>query len=170
MGIDPGLSGAVALLNPAGEVVWVEDTPTYEKGGGAKGRDFDLEGMRDILDRASMSIDFGDRLHVTIEDIPIRTTTQISALSTSKLAKSQAYWEGLVIGMRLGGLERVLPMKWKPAMNIPAKSDKAVSRSKAAGLWPEAARFFARVKDDGRAEAALIAAWGKRQHGGPNTS
>jgi crossover junction endodeoxyribonuclease RuvC len=165
LGIDPGLSGAVALINPGGSVEWTEDTPTYEKGGGAKGRELDLEGMRLILDTASMALGFGDQLTVVIEDIPIRTTDQISALSTSKLARSQAYWEGMVIGMRLGALERVAPQRWKREMNIPARSEKGVSRQKAMALFPDAQRLFARVKDDGRAEAALIAEWGRRLHG-----
>ena len=45
---------------------------------------------------------------------------------------------------------------WKAAYHLRGK-DKAASRAAALGLWPGSASLFARVKDDGRAEAALIA-------------
>jgi hypothetical protein len=38
-------------------------------------------------------------------------------------------------------------------------SDKGESRALAMRLWPDHGDRFARVKDDGRAEAALIAWW-----------
>jgi crossover junction endodeoxyribonuclease RuvC len=34
------------------------------------------------------------------------------------------------------------------------------ARAKAAALWPQRAEEFRRVKDDGKAEASLIAYWG----------
>ncbi len=39
-------------------------------------------------------------------------------------------------------------------------SGKDGARARAAALWPEQAGEFRRVKDDGKAEAALIAYWG----------
>jgi hypothetical protein len=56
----------------------------------------------------------------------------------------------------------VSPAKWKKALGLSA--DKGASRRRAIELWPERAQWFARVKDDGRAEAALIAYWWL-QHG-----
>ena len=40
------------------------------------------------------------------------------------------------------------------------KKKKEASRSKAKTMWPDFAEQFKRVKDDGRAEAALIAFYG----------
>lgn len=37
--------------------------------------------------------------------------------------------------------------------------DKGASRRRAIELWPAQSAMFARVKDDGRAEAALIGYW-----------
>jgi hypothetical protein len=55
----------------------------------------------------------------------------------------------------------VTPTKWKRALGLGA--DKGDSRRRAMETWPYMASKFARVKDDGRAEAALIAWWHWRQ-------
>jgi crossover junction endodeoxyribonuclease RuvC len=57
-------------------------------------------------------------------------------------------------------VEHVTPASWKTAMKV--KGDKDVSRQRASALFPAQSGLFARVKDDGRAEAALIAVYGSR--------
>ena len=56
----------------------------------------------------------------------------------------------------------VTPPVWKKAMGLVrvAKDD---SRAKAMDLWPARAAEFRRKKDDGRADAALIAEYGRLQ-------
>jgi hypothetical protein len=57
------------------------------------------------------------------------------------------------------------PAQWKFGAGLNAvpgqdmKARKAASRARASELFPEHAHLFARVKDDGRAEAALMAWW-----------
>ncbi len=51
----------------------------------------------------------------------------------------------------------VRPNIWKKTMGLNA--DKGRSRRMACDRWPLTADVFARVRDDGRAEAALLAAW-----------
>ncbi len=53
----------------------------------------------------------------------------------------------------------VTPQSWKYHHGLIGK-DKDGSRGKAIALWPKCAELFARKTDDGRAEAALIAAYG----------
>ena len=60
-------------------------------------------------------------------------------------------------------LERVRPSAWKMAMGLRGKP-KAASRGMATELFPDFADQFRRVKDDGRAEAALIARYGAYQN------
>ena len=50
------------------------------------------------------------------------------------------------------------PPNWKRLVGIPAGKEgaKDAARAKAIARWPAHANLFARVKDDGRAEAALI--------------
>jgi len=67
---------------------------------------------------------------------------------------------GIVEGVALGAgipVRWVSPAKWKRALGLSA--DKGASRRRAIELWPAQSAMFARVKDDGRAEAALIAYW-----------
>jgi crossover junction endodeoxyribonuclease RuvC len=52
----------------------------------------------------------------------------------------------------------VTPAKWKGHFKL--SRDKGVSRSVAIQRFPKNAADFSRVKDDGRAEAALIALYG----------
>ena len=60
----------------------------------------------------------------------------------------------------------VSPSAWKRAVDLTLAS-KDASRAEAIRRWPGNADIFARVKDDGRAEAALIATAGLlRKKGG----
>ena len=45
-------------------------------------------------------------------------------------------------------------------------ADKGVSRRRAIELWPDHRKAFERVKDDGRAEAALLAWWWWKREAG----
>jgi crossover junction endodeoxyribonuclease RuvC len=56
--------------------------------------------------------------------------------------------------------EYVSPQKWKRHFGL--TSDKDESRRAASRLLPKSAHLWARVKDDGRAEAALLAIYGAR--------
>jgi crossover junction endodeoxyribonuclease RuvC len=62
-------------------------------------------------------------------------------------------------------LHTVTPAQWKFGVGLNAvsgqdqKARKNASREKAIELFPQYADLFARVKDDGRAEAALMAWW-----------
>ena len=68
---------------------------------------------------------------------------------------------GVILGT-LGALNvpvrLVTPAAWKRAARL--SKDKTASRQRAVELWPHCSHLFARVKDDGRAEAALIARHG----------
>lgn len=55
-------------------------------------------------------------------------------------------------------VETISPAKWKGAMGLQG-SDKNASRALATQLFPHLAKKFARVKDDGRAEALLLAVY-----------
>lgn len=70
---------------------------------------------------------------------------------------------GIVKGVMAGrgiNINLVTPAKWKKAMELNAGKDG--SRAMALQMWPEHAELFKRVKDDGRAEAALLAEFGRR--------
>ncbi|PPB79783.1 hypothetical protein LV82_02574 [Albidovulum inexpectatum] len=57
-------------------------------------------------------------------------------------------------------IREVAPREWKASLNVPA--DKAAARRRAEEFFPDDAHQWSRAKDDGRAEAALIAWYGRR--------
>lgn len=151
IGIDPGASGAVAILEPDGSLVQVFDMPAVEivVGGKAKKR-ISPEMLASELRLYNV--------HGTTAVVE-----QVNAMPgqgvTSMFAFGNAY--GLALGV-LAGLgiptRTVTPGTWKKALKL--NTGKDASRAEAARRWPQQAGEFRRVKDDGRAEAALIAAWG----------
>ena len=78
---------------------------------------------------------------------------------------SSMYQFGRTVGMLEGCLgalmvptTRVAPQRWQKF--TATRGGKGGARLRAAELFPAYATYFARVKDDGRADAALIAWWG----------
>lgn len=149
IGIDPGASGAVAILED-GKLVQVFDMPVVEVMTGGKAK-------RRVAPEMLASELRLYNVHGTVAVVE-----QVGAMPgqgvTSMFAFGQAY--GLVLGV-LAGLwiptTTVTPTTWKKALKLNAGKDGA--RAKAAQLWPAQASEFKRVKDDGRAEAALLAHW-----------
>jgi crossover junction endodeoxyribonuclease RuvC len=77
--------------------------------------------------------------------------------TTFKFGRAFGTVEGVMAAMLVPS-ELISPAVWKRRLGV--TRDKASSRALASRLWPANRDLFARVKDDGRAEAALIAwAW-----------
>jgi len=77
--------------------------------------------------------------------------------TTFKFGRAFGTVEGIVAALGIPS-ELIAPHTWKQKVGV--SKEKASSRALAARLWPAQRDLFRRVKDDGRAEAALIAvAW-----------
>jgi len=140
VGIDPGVTGAIAWFTN-GKLTILEDMP--------------VEASR--VNGAEVA-----RLLRWNVDVVYLEWTQPMPKNGSIASYSLGLNSGIVIGVvqALGiPLERVRPQVWKKAMGLTGKP-KAASRGMATELWPDYADQFRRVKDDGRAEAALIARYG----------
>jgi crossover junction endodeoxyribonuclease RuvC len=70
-------------------------------------------------------------------------------------------WQGIIAALGLP-LEMPSPQRWKKEMLADQGKDKDASRFKAIALFPALAAQMSRVKDDGRAEAILMAEYGRR--------
>jgi crossover junction endodeoxyribonuclease RuvC len=81
--------------------------------------------------------------------------------STFKFGASYGCAYGVLCALN-APVRHVTPATWKRAFGLNA--DKERSRRMAIELWPNMSGYFARKKDDGRAEAALIARWCWLQH------
>lgn len=152
IGIDPGASGAVAILEKNGKLVHVFDMPSVEVMSGGKAKK-----------RVSPEM-LAAELKLYADQGATAVVEQVGAMPGQGVSSMFAFGEsfGLAKGV-LAGLgiptSTVTPGKWKKAMGVNAGKDG--SRAKAAQLWPSQAGEFKRVKDDGRAEAALIAEWSR---------
>lgn len=152
IGIDPGASGAVAILDAKGDLVHVFEMPAVEvKIGKAFKRRVSPEMLAAEL---KMYADQGARAWVE----------HVSAMPGQGVSSMFAFGEafGLARGV-LAGMQvpvyTVPPAVWKKAHALNPGKD--ASRAKAAQIWPAQAGEFKRVKDDGKAEACLIAEYGR---------
>ena len=143
LGIDPGVSGALAVVSDGGVAVF--DMPTIE-----------VRGKRRISPRhlVDLLVDIGPVDMVVLEDV--------QGVQGSGATSAFAFGRGVgVIEGCLASFERpttmVRPQRW--TRDLLVGSDKGAHREAAIRLWPASASEFRRVKDDGRADAALLAHW-----------
>lgn len=153
IGIDPGARGAIAIVDRRSGLVDAIDMPTVEvKIGGAMKHRVSPEAIAaELRAYAPSAIAFIERVGA----MPGQGVT-------SMFAFGEAY--GLVRGVLAGmGIPctTVTPAVWVKAMRVTQGKDG--SRQRAMELYPSHAHLFKRVKDDGRADAALVAAWGMLQ-------
>ena len=152
LGVDPGLNGAVAILAAnTGQLVQVFDMPAVEVviGGKAKRR------ISPEMLAAELRLYNVDGTRAVIEQVNAMPGQGVSSMFS--FGESFGLAKGVLAGLGIP-VTTVTPGKWKKALALNAGKD--ASRAKAAALWPQQAGEFRRVKDDGKAEASLIAYWG----------
>lgn len=139
LGIDPGLSGACAFYSlgePASMVVY--DMPAADG-------EVSTTVLAELIER-----------HRPTEAIVERVGSmpKQGVASTFKFGLSVGAVHGVLGALKIPYV-RETPAKWKRRMSLNADKDK--SRAMAMRLFPDAAGQFKRKKDDGRAEAAVLA-------------
>lgn len=152
VGVDPGLRGAVAIVED-GELVDVVDMPSVKAN--TRGNDLDLSRLASELD--GLFTDAGN-INAWIERVGARPGQGVSSMF--KFGRTVGAVEG-ILAAHFARRQYVTPNVWKKHFRLPSEKDAA--RLMAAQLWPKQASLFSRVKDDGRAEAALIAMYGWEQ-------
>lgn len=151
IGIDPGASGAIAILDAdTGKLVDVIDMPTTELkvGGKTKHR------VSPVFLQAELQL-YADDARAVVELVGAMPGQGVTSMFA--FGEALGIVRGVLAGMKVP-VDLVPPAKWKRDLKLNPGKDGA--RSMAANLWPDKAELFKRVKDDGRAEAALIAHWG----------
>lgn len=140
VGIDPGLTGALALHGPHG-IADVIDMPV-------------IDGVVDAYTLTTIIAEWG-----SVDRIVIETQQAMPKQGVASTFKTGANY-GRILGV-CAALERpvyhVRASEWTRALGV--GSDKAVHRRRAQDEWPSMADKFACRKDDGRADACLIALW-----------
>lgn len=144
MGCDPGATGAIAWVTGEGHLIEVADMPMIEV---RNKKRICAASLAQLFDRRKCSL-------VMIE--------RVGSMPGQGVASTFAfgYGAGLLEGVAAGfgyPVRMSSPATWKKRAGVP--TDKGGARQMASQIWPGAADRFARVKDHGRAEAALIARW-----------
>lgn len=155
IGIDPGASGAIAILEAKnGRLVDVIDMPTTELqiGGKTKHR------VSPVFLQSELGF-YADDARAVVELVGAMPGQGVTSMFA--FGEALGIVRGVLAGMKVP-TELVTPAKWKRDLKLNPGKDGA--RALAANLWPDKADLFKRVKDDGRAEAALIAHWGHSQN------
>lgn len=142
LGIDAGAGGALALLDTDRNTLDVRDMPVVLVNRRAQVNENLLaEDIRMMSpDRAIL-----ERVHA----MPKQGVT-----STFSFGLSYGVVRGVLAGLEVP-FTLIEPREWKRVFHLGA--DKGQARQIAARLYPQTAAMFARVKDHGRAEAALLA-------------
>jgi len=150
IGIDPGLTGAVALLGGKRAVkVW--DMPTVTEGRGQAVCPALLAGI--LAEAKELA---GGRLEVVLERVGARPGQGVTSMFSFGRAAGIA--EGVVGALGLP-LKRVTPDAWKRRARLLGKP-KDAGRTLAIDLFPEIAAELSRKRDGGRADALLLAYYG----------
>ena len=150
IGIDPGLAGALALLTSDGVLLDIDDMPVLADG--AAGR---RAINAPLLAARVRAWGAGQAFCELVGPRPGE-----GAVGAFGFGRSRGIIEG-VLGTMGVPVDMIAPAWWKRRVGIPPGADKKdMARSEAIRRWPALADRFARKKDDGRAEAALIAVAG----------
>lgn len=149
VGIDPGLSGALAFYDSLGLIT--EDMPTLEfaRGGKSK-RDLDLQALAHL-------IRVHGPVHAYVEQVGAMPGQGVSSMFA--FGKTYGGILGVLAALKVP-VTLVPPQRWKKVLGVPAGKDGA--RARASQLIPAHAAQWPLKKHDGRAEAAMLALYGIR--------
>lgn len=153
LGIDPGQSGAIAWLDGSGALLRVEDMPVLEVArNGRPRRELDVRALASILSGFAADVCYMEQVGGMPGDAPS------AAFSFGRVAGAAE----AVVKLSGARFEFAAPATWKKALGLIGTS-KDQSRAKAMDRWPGFTKQFSRKMDEGRAEAALIAEFGRRR-------
>ena len=149
IGIDPGFKGAIAVITD--NVVQVFDTPTVMIT--KTRRDYLIPKMTSIVSA------FNKTGVVAIEKVHSMPRQGVASAFT--FGKGYGIWLGVLSALVIP-YEEVTPQRWQGAMLDGMQRGKDANRLRAMQLFPHMSESFERKKDDGRADALLIAEYRRR--------
>lgn len=151
LGIDPGLSGALALYDTSEQTVEVFDMPVLElvRNGKKKG-EVSAQALANLLAGRGIKAAYLERVNA----MPGQGVTSVFSFG-----RSTGIVEGILAAYDIP-TTLVTPQAWQKAVGQRAGKDG--SRERAMQLFPAQVGLFQRKKDDGRSDAALIAYYGAK--------
>lgn len=151
LGIDPGLSGALAIYNTSEGTVDIIDMPVLEiVRNGKKKREVSAQALANQLVGRNITAAFMER---------VNAMSGQGVTSVFSFGRSSGIVEGVLAAYDIP-TTLVTPQAWQKAVGQRAGKDG--SRERAMQLFPAQADLFHRKKDDGRSDAVLIAYYGSK--------
>lgn len=155
LGVDPGLSGGWSLIDTSGKLLDAGGFPTHSvKKSGKASTQLDGRTLADAVQKLEAT-------HAFVEVVSSRPRQA----GQFQFGVNTGVIHGILHAHRIP-FELVAPASWKGLFSIKRGEDetkrdkKTEARQLAAKLFPAHAHLFSRVKDDGPAEATLIALYG----------
>lgn len=167
VGIDPGLSGAVAVITNSGRILFA-DTPVIKmKVGKSTKSQINIPAAVAILQKIKTHADQEQvPINVVIEKVnampPIGGRRTMGTTSAFNFGMGFGIWLGILAALQIP-YTLVAPVTWKKKMMEGMTKEKGASIQRATQLFPQAAGQLTRVKDHGRSDALLLAAFGMPQ-------
>lgn len=159
IGIDPGLSGALAVMAPPKfapqhpVILEIHDLPVVARAVG-KGNQLDAHGLCALL--LGIIQRNGRIAHAYVEAVGPMPKQGVTSMFS--LGRTVGAIEGVIAACGVP-MSLIEPKAWKRAAGL-LKQEKDASRTRALQLFPAQAGNLTRAKDHGRAEAMLIARHG----------
>jgi hypothetical protein len=190
VGIDPGVTGAICAIIEGAPMPAIFDMPVQQVTTGTKRKPtvrnvLDMARFRGIMAKLKAEYDIYAIVETTAMRSAVRPAEplingkphfcsvchQPHMIVNQGVASQGSFMRagGLIVGIIFGlgiGYEEVAANVWTAEV-FHGRSEKLDHRQLAAALYPAAACKLARVKDDGRADALLLADYAKRRHGAP---
>jgi len=152
IGIDPGNTGAIAFYD--GEKLTLNDMPVVSVVRNSKTKNrVDAALVANIIRPFATQVK-----HAYVELVNAMPSQGVSSVFT--FGRGAGILEGVLAGLQIP-YTLVTPQRWQKHQGVAKGKD--ASRARAAMLFPKNADDFKRKKDDGRADAALIARYGSQQ-------
>ena len=148
IGIDPGISGAISILENK-KILEVYDTPTMIDGKKNKKQINSAQVTNIIKER----LKDGKELIVVVEHVNAMPGQGVTSMFN--FGQSFGVIKGICAALGLP-IYFVRPSKWKKHFNL-IKTNKDASRTKVIEAYPEISSKLHRKKDSNRADAILIA-------------
>jgi hypothetical protein len=157
-GIDPGLSGYMAVVDWGGYDPQVDFYPCPTLGTGPKGRnESDPVGMLELIDTKLWEPQYEGRTVYGYLEAITPNATRRSILATFTMGGNYWLWRGLLL---ISGIpfDLITPQKWHKAVGIPKKSGKDKSLEVAWRNFPNA-----KVGKNHNKADALLMAWAAKK-------
>lgn len=157
IGVDPGATGAFAILDTETHHLVIIDMPTTKVKRGTR-----QVNQVDAVRLANLLRSHADGARAIVEKVHSMPGQGVA--STFSFGRAAGIIEGVLAALDIP-FSLVPPATWTKKMRLFGGKDG--SRARASELFPDQAHLFARKKDDGRADATLIACYAaeEEEHG-----